>query len=112
MKKQLRMQLLKLGWKPLQLNVCVREDITPSQSAVQAGHVVAQYMLDSNLEGWKNSTLVYLGVKSLKKLELIKLKLEFHGLTYSEFKEPDMDNETTAIACDVYCPIFERLDLL
>ena len=94
------------------LFVIVRKDITPSQSAVQAGHVVAEYLLDSKLKKWSNQTLVYLGVKSLFDLEKLKYKFENNNIKYVEFKEPDLNNEVTAIATDIQNKYIERLMLL
>ena len=94
------------------LFVIVRKDITPSQSAVQAGHGVAEYLLDSKLKKWSNQTLVYLGVKSLFDLEKLKYKFENNNIKYVEFKEPDLNNEVTAIATDIQNKYIERLMLL
>lgn len=93
------------------LYVIVRKDLTPSQRAVQAGHAVAEYLLHSPRQ-WKNETLIYLGVKGLAQLRNIKRKLGFHGVKFTEWKEPDLNNEVTAIASDGKSPIFEKLNLL
>jgi hypothetical protein len=94
------------------LFVVVRKDLTPSQRAVQAGHALAEYLLHGPNFRWKNEILIYLGVKDLKQLENVRRKLEFEGIRYSQFKEPDMNNELTALASDEDCRIFERLTLL
>ena len=86
------------------LYVIVRKDLTPSQRAVQAGHAVAEFLL--------RGPNFYLGVKGLKQLENIKRKLDFNGVTYVEFREPDIGNEITAIASEKQSKIFERLNLL
>jgi len=93
--------------------VIVRKDLTTSQQAVQAGHAVAEYMLHGlSFRRWKNETLIYLGVKGLIQLENLKRKLQMNDISYTEFREPDLNNETTAIASDVECQIFERINLL
>ncbi len=94
------------------LFVVVRKDLTPSQQAVQAGHALASYLLHSLNLRWKNETLVYLGVKDGFQLERIKYKLNKSGIEYYEFNEPDLNNETTAIASDQECELFEKLNLL
>lgn len=93
------------------LYVIVRKDLTPSQRAVQAGHAVAEYLLHSPKQ-WKNETLIYLGVKSLTQLKNIKRKLGFRGVKFTEWREPDLNNEITAIASDCENPIFKKLNLL
>ena len=96
----------------MKLFVIVRKDLTPSQRAVQAGHALAAYLLHSPNFRWKNETLIYLGVKGLTQLLNLKRKLDRHGINYVEFREPDLNNEVTAIASDEDCKIFERLNLL
>jgi hypothetical protein len=94
------------------LYVIVRKDLTTSQTAVQAGHAVAGYLLHSRLSRWQNNTLIYLGVKGLPQLENLKRKFERNEIAYTEFCEPDMNNETTAIATDIHNQFVERLNLL
>lgn len=95
------------------LFVIVRKDLTPSQTAVQAGHAVAEYLLHGRfVRRWENQTLIYLGVKGLTQLLNLKRKLDFQGIKYTEFCEPDMNNEVTAIASDVENKLFERMNLL
>lgn len=95
---------------PKKLYVVVRKDLTPSQSAVQAGHALAEYML--NCGKWRNSTLIYLGVENLRSLDRVKDKLDMRDIAYYEFKEPDIGDQPTALACDVECSVFDKLDLL
>jgi len=96
----------------MKLYVIVRKDLNPSQRAVQAGHAVAEFLLYGPNFRWKNETLIYLGVKGLRQLEHLKHKLDFNGIKYVEFREPDMNNETTAIATEQYCSIFDKLNLI
>ena len=96
----------------MKLYIIVRKDLTHSQRAVQAGHALAEYLLHSPYFRWKNETLIYLGVKGLKQLENLKRKLALQGTNYVEFREPDLNNEVTAIASDESNKIFERLKLL
>ena len=72
----------------MKLYVAVRKDLSYSQRAVQAGHAVAEYMLNCPSSNWKNQTLIYLGVKGLTQLENLKSKLELRGINFVEFKEP------------------------
>jgi len=79
---------------------------------VQAGHAVAEFCLRSPFSRWENGTLIYLGVKGLTQLERIKYKLEQEDIKLIEFREPDLNNEITAIATDQYSKQIERLNLL
>ncbi len=96
----------------MKLFVIVRKDLSTSQRAVQSGHAVAEFLLRGPFSRWQNGTLVYLGVKGLKQLENLKFKLDMEEIPYAEFREPDIENELTAIASDVDCKIFERINLL
>ncbi len=96
----------------MKLFIIVRKDLTPSQRAVQAGHALAEYLLHSPNFRWKNETLIYLGVKGLKQLENLKHKLDYNGTKYVEFREPDINNEVTAIASDEDCKTFRKMNLL
>ena len=95
------------------LFVIVRKDLSTSQQAVQAGHAVAAFLLRGQFfRRWQNETLIYLGVKGLIQLENLKRKLDFAEIKYTEFREPDLNNEVTAIASEQQSKIFERLNLL
>ena len=94
------------------LFITIRKDLSHSQRAVQAGHAVAEFMMNCPDSNWKNRTLIYLGVKGLRQLENLKMKLKLRGTKFVEFKEPDIGNQTTAIACDINDPIFKKLNLL
>jgi len=61
---------------------------------VQAGHAVAEYLLQEN--EWKNQTLIYVTAKDL---ERETFNLERKGLKVIPFREPDVGNEITTIAC-------------
>jgi hypothetical protein len=101
------------GWVNLmKLFVITRKDLSPSQMAVQAGHTIAEYLLHSHFSRWKNQTLIYLGVKNLRQLEHLKYKFERDGIEYTEFREPDFNNELTALATDIESKHTERLNLL
>jgi hypothetical protein len=47
------------------LYVITRRDLGIAYAGVQAGHALAQLLLEDKHEGWDNGTLVYLGVKDL-----------------------------------------------
>ena len=96
----------------MKLYVIVRKDLSISQRAVQAGHAVAEFLLRGPFSRWTNGTLVYLGVKGLRQLENIKQKFEWEDIPYIEFREPDLNNEVTAIATDEPNRYLEKLNLI
>jgi len=96
----------------MKLYVIVRKDLSVSQRAVQAGHVVAQFCLDRPFSRWKNGTLIYLGIKNLQQLKKLMNQLSYNNINYIEFCEPDRNNEVTAIATDQHFEEFERMRLL
>jgi peptidyl-tRNA hydrolase len=96
----------------MKMFVIVRKDLSTSQQAVQAGHALAEYLLHGPFSRWQNGTLIYLGVKGLRQLENLKRKFQRENIEFIEFKEPDLNNETTAIATDKNNRYLERLNLL
>ena len=95
----------------MKLYVIVRKDLSTSQQAVQAGHALAETMLHGQFSSWKNGPLIYLGVKGLEQIEKLKRNFELEGIPYIEFKEPDLNNETTAITT-INSHYTERMRLL
>ena len=95
------------------LYVLVRNDLPAPYRMVQGGHALAQFMLehDSATEEWKNSYLIYLGVKNLKELLKWSEKLSWRSKPHSVFREPDLGFETTALACLDTGEVFSKLRL-
>lgn len=79
----------------LKLYVLIRKDLKPCHQAVQGGHALAQFLLDHK-SGWKNGTLIYLGVRDEKELRKIYAKLPCKKK--SAFEEPFWQNQMTAVA--------------
>ena len=92
------------------LYVIVRKDLSESYRAVQAGHAVAEWLLHD--QTWRNETLIYLGVENESDLLRWADRLNFKGIKYTGFNEPDINNELTAIATVCNDRIFNRLELL
>jgi len=92
------------------LYVLVRKDLSPSYRAVQAGHVVAEWLLYD--QSWQNETLIYLTVANEFSLYRWAAKLDFRGIKWVGFREPDIDNQLTAIAVLSDGKIFRNLELL
>jgi len=96
----------------MKLYILVRKDLTPSQQAVQAGHALAAFLLRNPNTEWNNGTLIYLGVKNEEALEKWKFKLRMKEIKFAEFREPDMNCETTAIAVYSEERVFKNTELL
>jgi len=80
------------------LYVIVRKDLSCSSPAVQAGHCVAEFCLNSDFaKEWNNQTLIYLEVENLEKLNYWKFKFDKRNIEVFKFKEVDMNNQITAI---------------
>jgi hypothetical protein len=82
------------------LYVVTRSDLPSGDQAVQAGHAVAEYII--NRKGnfnWNNETLIYLVVDDLEKMELLMRKLRAKFIQYFVWCEPDLQNQMTAFAC-------------
>jgi hypothetical protein len=96
----------------MKLFVITRKDLSNSQQAVQAGHAVAEFLLRGPKTNWSNGTLVYLGVENKKELDRLQFKLDIEDIPYIKFVEPDMNDEVTAIATDVFSKPLKKLRLL
>ncbi len=90
----------------------MRKDLTRSQQAVQGAHVVAEYLLRGPLTFWANGTLILLGVENEKHLIVWGNKLNVLKVPFVRFTEPDMGNQTTAIAVEGGSELFRGLKLL
>jgi len=95
----------------MKMYVLVRKDLTKAQQAVQGGHALAEFLLNYQTS-WKNWTLVYLGVKNELQLEKWIYKLKEFDINVAVWKEPDMDNEITAIAVYSNEGVFKSLNCL
>ena len=79
--------------------VIVRKDIPTSEQAVQGGHALAAILLDCpESREWANEILVYLVFKGEAQLYNLAFELQVHGVQHKVWREPDMNNEITAIA--------------
>lgn len=108
----------------LKMYVLVRKDLVPSYAAVQAGHALAQYIIENpDLVGtgidsnWHNGTLIYLAVEDENDLINWASIMYENDIIYSEFVEPDIGDEVTAVAALDYQDrrleeLFKELSLL
>ena len=89
------------------LYVLIDKSLDSVYGCVQGGHAVAAYLLE-HPDGWKNQYLIYL-YADLKKWVG---KLNYFGLDYSIFKEPDLANQITAVAVESDGKLFKNLQLV
>lgn len=82
--------------------VVVRQDLHQSYQAVQAAHAGIQFQHEHPeiAKEWheKSKYLVHLSARDEQHLEGLIFKSERKGIKISVFREPDIDNEITAIA--------------
>ena len=78
------------------LYILIDESLNPVYGCVQGGHAVAQFLLSNPDQEWNNHTLVYLYAN----VESWKRKLQYYGIKFTEFHEPDLDNKLTSIAIE------------
>lgn len=95
----------------MKMYVLVRKDLTNAQQAVQGGHALAQFILNNNTD-WNNGTLVYLGVRDEVQLMKQSYKLKLDGINVEEWREPDMDNQLTAIATYTHPEILKSVNCI
>lgn len=78
----------------------VREDLSTPQRAVQLGH--ALYLVGKNFPHYDDSPfLIVFGCKTEKSLKNTLDNLREQGIMVVEFREPDLNNELTAVATAV-----------
>ena len=93
---------------PKRLYVLIDKTLDPIYGCVQGGHAVAQWLLDHPGQGWNNSYLIYLSAD----IERWKDKLEYLGIDYTSFQEPDLKNQTTSLAVLGNEKLFKNLKLI
>lgn len=95
----------------MKMYVLVRKDLTKAQQAVQGGHALAQFLLNYQ-SSWENGTLIYLGTKGEWQLMNWIERLEEKQIDTAVWREPDMDNEITAVAAYSEECVFKNLNCL
>jgi len=93
------------------LYILLRKDLGRQYGAVQAGHAVAEFLLNHPTTTWRNGTLVYLSVPDEPALIRWKDQLDRRGIETSLFREPDLDDAFTALAAVDEGKIFSSLPL-
>jgi hypothetical protein len=77
------------------LYILVNDKLKPIYGCVQGGHAVAQFMLENPEQEWNNEFLIYLYANVMKWIKILKER----GIKFTVFREPDLNNSITAIAC-------------
>ena len=95
--------------KSLKMYVLVRSDLETTYRGVQGIHAVVAYYEAGNATDWHNDTLVQLGVRNEQALQMWAWKLDQKKKKYVGFREPDLNNQLTAIACVDTGEIFKHL---
>jgi len=96
--------------------VLVTKELDETYRNVQGGHASIEYTLkykDSKLfQEWRSDPyLIHLGVRFHSSLKDWKEKLSELNIPHIVWKEPDLDNQETAIACIDTGEIFRQLPL-
>jgi hypothetical protein len=90
------------------LYVLIDKSLTPVYGCVQGGHAVAQWLLNHPKQTWNNNYLIYLQAS----VEDWKNKLNYLGIDYTQFNEPDLGNRTTSLAVLGNDKLFKKLELV
>ena len=91
------------------LYILVNKRLNPVYACVQGGHAVAQFMIENPDQTWGNEFLIYLYADVNRWAD----KLTNMGIKFSMFKEPDLNNSITAIACqDDSGELFKNLSVV
>lgn len=90
------------------LYVLISNKLDSVYGCVQGGHAVAQWLLDHPNQSWNNSYLIYVSAD----IDKWKERLDILSLDYTEFKEPDLNNQITALAVLNNEKIFKKLKLI
>ena len=90
------------------LYVLISNKLDPIYGCVQGGHAVAEWLLTHPNQDWNNNYLIYVSADVSKWKE----RLDFLEIGYTEFREPDLDYETTALAVLNNDKLFKKLKLI
>jgi peptidyl-tRNA hydrolase len=86
----------------MKLHIITRRDLPAGQQAVQAIHVMREFVRehpDTDREWYqKSNTLAFLSVEDEKALTCLLSSAQLRRIAASGFREPDRDDELTAIA--------------
>lgn len=87
------------------LYVLIDQKLDVVYGCVQGGHAVAQWLLEHPNQNWNNNYLY-------ADLDKWRVRLDLTNKDYSMFREPDLNNQLTAIALQDDGRMFKKLKLL
>ena len=90
------------------LYVLISNKLDSIYGCVQGGHAVAEWLLTHPNQEWNNNYLIYVSAN----VDKWKNRLNIMNIDYTEFKEPDLDYQTTALAVLNNDKIFKNLKLI
>lgn len=90
------------------LYVLISNKLDSIYGCVQGGHAVAEWLLTHPNQEWNNNYLIYVSVN----VDKWKNRLDIMNVDYTEFKEPDLDYQTTALAVLNNDKMFKNLKLI
>ena len=90
------------------LYVLISNKLDSIYGCVQGGHVVAEWLLTHPNQEWNNNYLIYVSAD----VDKWKDRLNIMNIDYTEFKEPDLDYQTTALAVLNNDKMFKNLKLI
>ena len=90
------------------LYVLISNKLDSIYGCVQGGHAVAEWLLTHPNQKWNNNYLIYVSAD----VDKWKSRLNIMNVDYTEFKEPDLDYQTTALAVLNNDKMFKKLKLI
>ena len=90
------------------LYVLISNKLDSIYGCVQGGHAVAEWLLTHPNQEWNNNYLIYVSAD----VDKWKDRLNIMKVDYTEFKEPDLDYQTTALAVLNNDKMFKKLKLI
>ena len=90
------------------LYVLISNKLDSIYGCVQGGHAVAEWLLTHPNQEWNNNYLIYVSAD----VDKWKDRLNITNVDYTEFKEPDLDYQTTALAVLNNDKMFKKLKLI
>lgn len=90
------------------LYVLISNKLDSIYGCVQGGHAVAEWLLTHPNQEWNNNYLIYVSAN----VDKWKNRLDIMNVDYTEFKEPDLDYQTTALAVLNNDKMFKNLKLI